>query len=222
MSSILQQEGDIPEIVVDIAYVKGAGDPTTKEMIDYFREQGLDIVETPHKRLRSFQYRGLLRNSQIANTDADWVLFNDADIVYPPNFFAELKKLLEGEFKDARKCIHGPKATTPLEDTNTVVDSMLYPSIIPDVYDLAKGLKPRNKRSVGAGYCQIFNVHQMRKHNDGHYVDPDNCRDKKWVPNQQAHGTRSDTQLRRRWGLEIVDLPRQIHLQHTRPYEDQR
>ncbi|MBD3284627.1 glycosyltransferase [Candidatus Uhrbacteria bacterium] len=223
LSSLLQQKGDIPNLIIDIAYVKDEGNPKTTELIRFFRNEGLEIVETPHDKLKTFQYRGLLRNEQIAKSDADWVLFNDADIVYPPNFLESLKTLLASDkYKDMKKCVHGPKATTNLEKTNEYVNSLMYPQIIKNVYDCTKQLNPRSRRSTGAGYCQIYSLHKIKEFNGGYYVYPDRCRDKKWKKNQQAHPSKSDTQLRREWGLEIADLPIQVHLQHERPYELQR
>ena len=46
LSSFLQQDGDIPEITVNIASLKNNGSPSTEEVIECFRDNHLNIKHT--------------------------------------------------------------------------------------------------------------------------------------------------------------------------------
>ena len=46
LSSILQQDGNIPNILVNISYTPNNGSPTTENVCAFFRDAGLDIKET--------------------------------------------------------------------------------------------------------------------------------------------------------------------------------
>ena len=100
LSSILQQKGDIPDILVSVSYTPENGNPKTREVTDFFREKGLNILDielTPEQAPN----RAIPRDMRAGVTEADWMLYADSDMVYDPMFFDDLKKKLESdEFKD--------------------------------------------------------------------------------------------------------------------------
>ena len=82
MSSILQQKGNVLNIIFNVAYPKNNGNPRTEDVCNFFREQGLNVKETIYPNEKSIQFRGLVRNRQLAEMNADWVLMSDSDMVY--------------------------------------------------------------------------------------------------------------------------------------------
>jgi len=46
LSSLLQQQGDVPNLTVNISHTDDDGTPTTAEVCKFFRDKGLNIVET--------------------------------------------------------------------------------------------------------------------------------------------------------------------------------
>ena len=96
LSSILQQKEDVPEILVSISYTPENGNPTTPEVIEFFRKEGLNIVEvelTP----KEAPNRAIPRNIRAGATEADWILFTDSDMVYSEMFFDDIKKKVQNE-----------------------------------------------------------------------------------------------------------------------------
>ena len=86
LSSILQQSGNIPEIITSISYLPNHGNPTTESCIDYFNNQGLKIIKVPVNQGEESN-RAIARNLRAKNSKADWILYADADMVYSINFF---------------------------------------------------------------------------------------------------------------------------------------
>lgn len=214
LSSVLQQQGDIPEIIVDVAYVLNSGKPRTKEVIGFFRRQGLNIVTHPYKEMEDIMYRGQTRNHQVQDTDSDWIVFIDSDMVYSPTFFAEMKRLLEGEFKDNPRCLISRRRSTYLEETEKLVAQYEYPCVIPSAFDTISKLDSKVKSNVGAGYFHLANVELLRKNFQGLYCNPNKKRDRSWITG--APKARSDMVFRRKLGREKIPLPIQYHAQHTR------
>jgi hypothetical protein len=217
LSSILEQKGDIPQIETDIAFMEGNGDPTTRAVIEHFQKLGMQIKTHPYPDLSRFQFRGYTRNDQLKDTDSDWMLFADSDMVYPDNYFAELNKLLQLDaYKDSPKCLfsgrHSIKRSSTVE---TMMAGYSYPCYVEGSFALAAKCRMRVPwPAVGAGYCQIVNVDQVRKLHDGIYVKEGCSRDWSWERRLQK--ARSDKQFRQHLGREELKLPVQIHLQHLR------
>lgn len=99
LSSILQQKGDIPNIIVNISHTDDDGNPTTEQVCKFFSDKGLNIVETKVTR-EEVSNRALARNKQATATTADWILFADSDMVYSEYFFDDLQKRLKTIYKD--------------------------------------------------------------------------------------------------------------------------
>lgn len=219
LSSILQQKGDIPEIAVSITCLVNNGQPTTEQVVELFRARGMNIKLLTYPDVKVFQYRGLTRNRQLAETDADWLLYADSDMTYPDNFFSTLKDLLQqDEYRDSARCLYSGRGSLKRRWAERLVDKgkFQYPCVVPDAHARAASGPYMIMPNVGAGFCQIVNVEKL-KTRDGYYIHPRKCRDWSWETKYQK--ARSDMQFRRRLGRTAIPLPLQIHLQHKRDYD---
>jgi hypothetical protein len=206
-----------------------------REIGKLFRDAGLDVAVRIYRDREAFKYRGEVRNRDlrlkvmkenvrdikidVPSIDADWILWADSDMVYPPNFFGELGYLLRTEFRNNKKCLHSQRKSTILEPTEELINKYIYPCIIPNAFEQANALEGVLKANIGAGYCQIANVDNLFKNRGGIYCNKPNC-DRDWDNGGQK--ARSDQVFRRMLGHEKIPLPIQIHLQHTRQLPDER
>jgi hypothetical protein len=222
LSSILQQKGDIPEIIFNVAYPKNNGNPSTEEVCKYFRNQGLNIIETVYEDEISMQKRGLVRNLQVSQTKADWILFADTDMAYHPLFFSDLKSKIKNELKDCDKCVCASRVSLDIEFCKkyfNIDDKNNYPCIIDNVDGIVSKWPIYWKtRPSGAGYFQLANVDVIKDKCKGLYVNPRRCKDAASV--ESYHKARSDMQFRQRIGGRIaIQTYPQYHLNHERDNE---
>lgn len=224
LSSALQQEPDkglpVPEVSVNLAYIKNTG---VEEVIDVFKSKGMKISSVVFNDYEDgFSRRGLVRNKQIKDCSADWVLFADSDMVYAPSFFSMLGEGLNTTYKDNPKCLYLPRYSNEEPEAEALVNApdIKYPCIIPDTYLKASKMNLRGCRNVGAGYCQIASMEQLRKNHKGLYQPEGMVLD---GPIGTSLKNRSDRNFRVTLGAEalhIPGLPIQIHLQHPRQKND--
>lgn len=222
MSSCLQQDGDVPALTFSVAYPKLNGTPTTEEVCTFFAQRGLDVKMFPYADERAIQFRGLVRNVQLSESKAEWVLFSDSDMVYSRTFFAELGKRLEGDLKDETRCISASRISLDKEYSKmffNTYDDTGYPAEIDRVADkVAPWPVYQISRNCGAGYFQLVNVAAVRRLHGGLYVDPKACADR--AEFDDIHKTSSDSQFRKRvGGIKKIELPPQWHLNHERDNE---
>ena len=226
LSSIAQQIDGLIPITFMIAH------RTRKTEIyvrikEIFSKSGFDIVLTGHDKM-ALQYRGLIRNIQLGACQTEWMLFSDCDMVYNPQYFELLAKVVrKDEYSDKRDgMLIAGRYSNPIEETNALVDGFSYPQQISAAWDRADVLEKIRRGNVGAGYFQLINM----KHcpHGGYYVDPTKCRDRAWYSKDGTssgmHKTRSDHQFRRRIGKK-TRLPQwfsqhQIHLNHMRDNQE--
>ena len=220
LSSVLLQRGDVPQITFSLGYPQDNGDPTTEEVVAFFRNQGLAIRELRYPDMEVIQYRGLVRNIQLHNSTADWILFADADMTYSPEFFEDLGRQLESELVGETGLISASRVSLHKDfckDFFNLWDKHQYPCIVENAGELQDWpVFKQATANVGAGYFQLVN----RKHileTYGRYVDPAECNDRSWKDGQKA---RSDQQFRHMVGSvrKITTLP-QYHLNHSRDNE---
>lgn len=213
LSSLLDQERPGVDLSVSVAHVPGTGDPDCRDVIKLFREEGLDVRGCEYPNIDEFQYRGWTRNRQLDECDADWIIFADSDMVYPPDFFRKTGKLLKGPLRGNPHCLYSRRFSTELEPTEQM---MLvpgdYPTRVRNAHTLASVLPGGLKANVGAGYFQMCDVALLKK-NHGHYQKRGKKIDWSWARRQKA---KSDMHFRKMLGGEAVGLPVQIHLQHVR------
>jgi hypothetical protein len=224
MSSILQQKGNIPNIIFNVAYPHNNGNPTTENVCKFFREQGLNVKETVYPDEKSIQFRGLVRNRQLAEMGTDWVLMSDSDMVYDPFFFEDLQNQLENtDLKNETRCISARRISLSKEyskDYFNKIDQNIYPCIIENVAEfVSKWPIFKISNSCGAGYFQLANVWNIKKNHNGLYVNPRDCAD---VPEfEKFHKTKSDKQFRRMLGGTVtIKTKSQYHLNHERDNEE--
>jgi len=210
LSSILQQKGDLPNIIVSISYAPNNGNPNTEKVCKFFRKKGLTIKEFELTE-KEASNRAIARNKQVADTTADWIVFADSDMVYDPYFFEDIQKQVKGKFATETRCIGADRVSLNIpfcikffED-----DKKEYPSVISEVVDICKKwpVKSVMGKNVAAGYFQLASVEAI------------NNKGRKYTGKQNDHwrGTRSDRQFRTRMGGRVpIDTKKQYHLNHDR------
>lgn len=215
LSSILQQKGDLPNIVINLSYAKDEGNPKTIDVIDYFTNKGLNIIplemeEEPAKN------RAIARNIQTKNAHADWILFADCDHVYDPYFFEDIyRQLLTDKFKNETKVIGADRHSLDIPFCVDYFDNdtRVYPCEIPDVANLVSTWPVMyvNGKKIAAGNFQLANVKSI-KEKGGIYSG-----------RQRDGGRRfkSDRQFRNHMGGKVpMDVRPQYHLNHNRDLID--
>ena len=211
LSSILQQEGDIPEIVVSISYLPNHGSPTTESCIEFFREQGMKIISLPVN-IGAESNRAIARNLRAKNSKADWLLFADADMAYSKTFFAELKKNLEkDEWKNEKKVIGADRHSMEIDFCRDFFynDTTEYPCVVPDVAETVSKwpLWYVKGKKIAPGYFQLASLEAINE-KGGIYSDKNID---KW------RLCKTDRVFRSHMGGNIgMDLPPQYHLNHDR------
>lgn len=214
LSSISQQTGNKPDIQTDIAYVKNMGKPFPQDVLWFFKKKGLIIKSHEYKTMADIQYRGFTRNKHIQDCNTEWILFADADMVYPVDFFEQLNVLLCGEFKDSPHCLIVGRYSTYLEETEKLIDNYEYPCMVTNAFDKCSKLNKKRKSNVGAGYFHLANVKNVRDNFQGLYCNPKKIRDKSWETDYPR--ARSDGAFKHKLGKKKLPIQRIIHLQHTR------
>tara|TARA_Y100000310_G_C20645198_1_gene796154 strand:+ start:239 stop:928 length:690 start_codon:yes stop_codon:yes gene_type:complete len=219
LSSLLQQRGDIPDISFSVGYPENNGDPTTEEVVAFFRKQGLQIKTIPYPDMEVIQFRGLVRNEQLWQSDADWLLFSDTDMTYSPDFFADLAQQLNGELEDEELILSASRVSLHKDfckDFFNKWDGNKYPCVVENAGELQDWPIFQIGRSCGAGYFQLVN-RECVIDNFGWYVNPDECKDRTWEKGQKA---RSDIQFRNMvGGIRKIETKPQYHLNHERDNE---
>jgi len=227
LSSLLDQNNQEDyDLVFDLAHVEEESTPSNKDIIDYFRSQGINIKARKYEGFDRFQFRGFVRNDQLKDCSTDYMLFADCDMVYHPDFFHKLINTLttEEKYKDYGGVMMAGRYSNPIEDANAIVDSEGFTSTpyVASSWKLASLLPKIKRRSCGAGYFQLINA-KTCKHG-GLYVAEDSCRDWGWYDGKKnMQKARSDQQFRRRVKIK-EQLPKwfhraQIHLNHFRDNE---
>lgn len=201
-----------PHIRVNVAYVKNTGNPRTVDILDYFSEY-IDIKRMEYPNLDRLQYRGLVRNDQTVTSSADWILYADADVVYPSNFFIELRKLLEGPYKDSGNCLYSSRKSNKVEDVEAMMAGQEYPSVIPNAFATVDSLDNHMMPNRGAGYCQIASLRAIRSKHEGVYQTEGLNKDWDWSKEAKP---KSDIYFRKDMGGYPIPLPYQIHMNHVR------
>lgn len=211
LNSILQQKGDIPDIEISLSYAPNNGNPTTEKVIDFFREKGLKIIDVVLTEEQA-PNRAIPRNMRAKETEADWILFADSDLVYDPYFFEDIKKKLETDAYKNETCVLGADRHSLKDDFCIKFfeeDKKEYPCIIPDVAKEASKFPVkwiRGKR-IAPGFFQLARV-QAIKDRGGVYSG--RKRDV-W------RSTRSDRQFRvHMGGRRPIEVLPQYHLNHDR------
>jgi len=219
LSSLLQQMGECPSILFNVAYLVGDGTPTTRAVCSFFRNEGLNIKETLYTDTEILQYRGLVRNRQLAESDSECMLFADCDMTYHPDFFADLwpKVVKIGDFTQCLSAYRVSLDKAYCRKYFNGLDEHKYPCIIDKAGDLSNWPIYAVWPATGGGYFQMVKVKTMRDKFEGLYIPPSKCNDWSWQRGQMA---KSDRKFRERIGgfIPLVTKP-QYHLNHERDHE---
>jgi glycosyltransferase involved in cell wall biosynthesis len=168
LSSILQQTGDIPNLVINVSHTEEDGSPTTKEVCSFFREKGLNIQETILKK-QDVNNRAIARNKQLELSKADFILFADADMVYVPDFFADLKYQLKNNLKDEKRCMGADRISLSIPFCSNYFncDSTKYPVEIKNVASIVEKWPVYYVRGkhIAPGYFQLANLKLAKERN---------------------------------------------------------
>lgn len=177
--------------------------------------------------------RGHIRTQNLQDAldqDFDWLLFNDGDMVYHPQFFGHMLHHIHTKRSDRCLLIDEDRVlatyrdSMAFEDGYKLVGSVPYEGPVADAYEKANSVRtwPAAKHRIsGAGFFQLVNLRRLRKRiEDGetgldYYVASGYNRDHDTF--KQNHITRSDRAFRMRLGgiAPMRCLP-QIHLNHFR------
>lgn len=226
MLSSLAQQTKPGLVAVDIAHMPGNGRPTTEQVCTMFGER-LTIRHRAWASMEQFQYRGLVRNDQIAACRTEWLMFGDSDMVYHPEYFERLVAELAANHARATYMISSGRMSNPKDRCNEVVNRFVTDKAVEvkDAWKLADTLEKRKMRNCGAGFSQIINY--IHAPHGGFYVDPARNNDWSW---RRGSNPKSDMQFRRRIsklgghrkGLPIWFTFNAIHLNHNRDPEAKR
>lgn len=223
MSSILQQKGNVPNLIFNIGYPVENGDPSTEKVCEYFRSRGLQIREVPFDGMEMIQYRGLARNKQLEVATGNWILFADTDMAYDEYFFEDLARQLQGELRDEERCLSASRVSLDKDFCKNYFNEAdpfqgKYPIEIPNVSEQLKQWPIYQvSRSCGAGYFQLVHIDVIRGKLGNLYVEPERCADWGWDKMQKA---KSDRQFRKRvGGIRRIKTKPQYHLNHERDNE---
>lgn len=215
LSSILQQKGDIPNIIINISHTEDDGNPTTSEVCDFFRKKGLNINEVLVYK-EDVSNRSLARTRQLEETTSDFILFVDSDMVYATDFFEDLGKQLETNLANEPKCMGADRVSLDIpfctEYFNDDKDKNQYPMVIENVADIVDKwkiyyVKGKNK---AAGYFQLANVKLLKERNISYGL----------AKKDGLRRYRADRYFRvNLGGICPIETKKQYHLNHSRDNE---
>jgi len=220
LSSILQQKGDVPEILISISYTPENGNPKTREVTDFFRENGLNILDIELDP-KDAPNRAIPRNMRAGDTEADWILFADSDMVYDPMFFDDIKKKLESDdYKNETKVLGADRHSLdiPFCIKYFEEDERTYPCIVENVAEIPKDWPKKwiSGKNTCAGYFQLARVEAVKDKGD---VQKDGTKIGRYCHRLRDvwRRTKSDRQFRCHMGgrKPLAVLP-MYHLNHDR------
>jgi len=210
LSSILQQKGDLPNLIINISYGNNDGTPTTEEVCTFFEKEGLKIKRT-HLLDKDTGNRAIGRNIQTKETQADYLLFLDADMIFDIDFFEDLQLQLRGDLKDIKLVMGADRIS--LKENHCIPifanDTEPYPRIIKDVANVVSTwpVKWVTGKMVCPGNFQLASV-QAIKEKGGVYTHR---------AKDYWRLTRADRFFRCLMGGRVpINVKKQWHLNHDR------
>jgi len=213
LSSLLDQT---VRPVVDVASYEGNGSPSTEDTCRFFNRLGLDVRYREYRDLFAFGQRGLVRSTQVADCDTDWMLFADCDMVYHSEFFERLCGILPTLPKDAVVCAGRYSCgNNDIQAIDNVVDESVNdrPAYVSLAYKRMEKLTPARRACCGAGFFQLAHADATA----GYYVD--GRHDSEWIDGRYSK-MKSDMHFRKRVGKRF-NTPKwfwqaQRHVNHLR------
>ena len=217
LSSICQQKGIVPELIINIASMPNNGNPTTEDLVDFYKDklQIKHIIFDESER-DIFAYQQLVRERQIHSSKADWIYQPDSDHILTTNFFNYFSESLEIH-RNCNCCIgSGGRWVTDVEETNKIMTEKWSDLYIDNAYDKAIQIKMLDikKQRVGSHIAYRRQVFIDKGKNRYTHLMHDNNLFKKGM------GSHSDKVFRKNiGGLIGVHWPKYVHLNHVRDKE---
>jgi hypothetical protein len=190
------------------------GNPTTEEVVDFYRKCGLKIKLLLMEDKERFAMRGYTRNDQVKMLDEDteYVVFSDCDMVYELGFWKEVSELIMSSEDRLSKMISVGRWSNKVQDVDQLIDCIQYPSLIEKTADLA-AISNRKMGNVGAGYFQMVHKNLL----NGYYIEG-NSRDFHMF--NKGLNPKSDLQFKKRFQKwKLSTKKKQFHLNHERDPE---
>ena len=218
LSSICQQNGTIPDLTITIASMPYNGNPTTEDLIDFYRDKFKikHMVFTENQK-DVFSYLGLIKNICIKESTADWMFFPDADHVYHPDFFGKMHEAMETNPTYDGVIGSRGRINTDVEATDKLINST-KDFFIENAYEKALKLpvlQTIHKRPrMGSHF--IFRRSVVMEKFDGNYAP------RRYDKNMFTFGMRSLSDRRFKMkmnSLKSYPWPAYIHLNHVRDKE---
>jgi GT2 family glycosyltransferase len=208
LSSLVQQTYR-PDVTINLAYIRDNGTPTTEEIIEFYKKDGIKFRTMCFENVEDIAYRGTLRNAQIALSRGEWIYFYDCDQVLPKDYFEKWKNILNND-----DCIfyEKQKLFTVPEDTKRLMD--ISPKWIDDAYDKADKLPKLDisTRGVASGGMLMMRRSLIYKVTKGLYSNSETRKDRHFFRQR----TFSDPIFRRKFAVKGFAIAPIIHLGHCR------
>lgn len=223
MLSSLVNQINAPELKVSISTHRN--DPhreLTQKLKSTFGSR-INIIEREFNDDK-YGYRGYVRGFDIEHNDCDWILFSDADMVFPQNFFNKLQGTIEASEKENdTRVISIPRMTMAAESGNAIVAASNYDSIIEDPYNLIQKYATKwsgGGRISGAGYFQLVKSSILKEKGITKYAE--RMRNEQSLFSEKMNKFSTDIVFRRKLGgvRKVSDLPTAIHINHFRKRYD--
>ena len=214
LSSILQQQGDIPDLVIDISHTENDGKPTTSDVCRFFSLKGLNIRETIVSD-EEVPNRAIARNRQVARAcqdrDSDWLLFSDSDMVYDSMFFCDLAEKIQGK-ENGSKLLSADRVSLKRHICLDYFekDESSYPCEIKNVAHMVSSWKVFyvGGGEKAAGYFQLASLQMLTDICGNKYSNDNKDNFSKCI---------TDRKFRHLFeGLEQIDTLPQYHINHNR------
>jgi len=210
LSSILQQKGDLPKIKINISHCENDGNPTTREVCDFFSNLGLDIKQTIMSN-NDVSNRAKARNVQVKESKSDWILFADSDLVYDEFFFDDINKKLRKDFLFETVCMGADRTSLDIPFCIKFFeeDNRQYPCVVESVADISKKWPIRVKTGgrLAPGNFQLASLFTIQVHG-GFYSKKEQ---------DLWRATRSDKTFRKHiGGVKNINAKPFYHLNHDR------
>lgn len=230
VSSLVQQQPWNGQAVPQLRYVASVSRRDlhwewNDRLVRTFRSTGIFSLDEWPADDERYGRRGHIRTHNLRTCPYEWAVFVDADVVYHPQFWAQLASKLPAH-AGCPKVLAAPRMSMSFEDGYGLVDGHSYSDLLPVSAAYERTLARRqwpsaHGRISGAGFFQAVHVPAVREHLQRTYGAVFYCAPT-WNRDHNTfattHITRSDRLFRMICGgiVPLPDLLPQVHLNHYR------
>lgn len=222
LSALAQQSGNVPAFRLRVdTYAPDPYYDLNAGLAECFDDL-LEIQWVEHDN-GIFGQRGMLRDQALQQSNADWLVFTDADMLFPPAFLDSLAScyLDDGEFDE--KFLGSYRIATTLAWADALMADSDFTKPIPDAFRTAHATWETEAgpcgRRVGTGYFQMTRRVEALKR--GRYWQRTSGPRDVGLKDNAGGKYGSDVQFRKGWDITAVDLPPLLHLKHLRGWRGQ-